>query len=56
MLRGRQELQQPGHLENSPQGRKVAPLIKETFRRDFLIGKTTINFCNATGYMISMLD
>jgi hypothetical protein len=56
MLRGRQELQQPGHLENSPQGRKVAQLIKETFRRDLRMGKPTVNFYNATGNMISMLD
>ncbi len=43
MLRGRQELQQPGHLENSPQGRNVAPLLKETFSRDLCMQEPTVN-------------
>jgi hypothetical protein len=43
MLRGRQELQQPGHLENSPQGRNLAPLLKETFSGDLCMEKLTVN-------------
>jgi hypothetical protein len=30
-------------MENSPQGRKMAPLLKETFSRDLCMQKPTVN-------------